>query len=306
MWNLIAIYTQNINCFLNIQRPLFSVVICYNVNMQDYQLKFNSRNIYYAHTTDYNNTKLSYYKHSHFRYELYIFLQGRCNFCIEASNFELKSYNVVLIQPGHHHHLMLHKDTDNYERIVINFDKNVILPELFEFLTSETEFFGLNEDDVFFRLLNEFESSANTFNEVDTTLLLKLTLNKLLLYLKQSKSISSVPTNQALIKLISYINTNIFLPLDIKLISEALFFSPTYISSLIVRHLGVSLMDYVKQKKILLARNMLQSGLRPTLVAEKLSFKTYSTFYRLYIKYTKNKPEEDFKRLHHNQSKPQQ
>jgi AraC-like DNA-binding protein len=47
----------------------------------------------------------------------------------------------------------------------------------------------------------------------------------------------------------------------------------------------ISIMDYIKQKKILLAQDLIANGTKPTLAAQELGFEEYSTFFRLYKKY---------------------
>ena len=46
----------------------------------------------------------------------------------------------------------------------------------------------------------------------------------------------------------------------------------------------ISIMKYVKTKKLIAAHNDILSGLKKNEVAEMYSFDNYSTFYRLYIK----------------------
>ena len=85
-------------------------------------------------------------------------------------------------------------------------------------------------------------------------------------------------------------------PLDASLIAEALFVSKTYLSHVFAKTMNISLMRYVRMKKIYRAREYLKQGNSVTRTAELLGYDSYHTFLRNYYAEFHISPSED-KRL---------
>ena len=57
--------------------------------------------------------------------------------------------------------------------------------------------------------------------------------------------------------------------------------------------MGISLMKYIRQKRLLMARHLLEKGERPLSIYSKCGFSDYTTFYKAYVKYFGKAPSED-------------
>ena len=73
-------------------------------------------------------------------------------------------------------------------------------------------------------------------------------------------------------------------------IANALFFSKSYIMHLLKSKLHIGVMQYVRNKKILLAHQKIKNGEKPTEVYLKCGFSNYPSFYRAYTAYFGNSP----------------
>ena len=84
---------------------------------------------------------------------------------------------------------------------------------------------------------------------------------------------------------IKYINDNLFTITDLDEIASHLYISKTYLISLFKKHLKISPKQYVNEKRLLHAKNLILLGKRPTDIYEQCGFSTYTSFFRSYKKY---------------------
>ena len=91
---------------------------------------------------------------------------------------------------------------------------------------------------------------------------------------------------------LSYINDNLFDITDLEEIASHLFISKTYLISLFKKHLKIAPKQYINEKRLLYAKNLLLLGNRPTDIYEKCGFSTYTSFFRSYKKYFGVAPSE--------------
>ena len=91
-------------------------------------------------------------------------------------------------------------------------------------------------------------------------------------------------------KILSYVNKNLTSINKAEDISGALFFSKSYVMHLFKSELRVGVMEYVRDKKILLAHQKIRKGEKPSEVYSKCGFSNYPSFYRAYKAYFGSSP----------------
>ena len=265
-------------------------------NTSNTKFQYIWNNIYIADNTDLTPRQEDYYKHSHYRYELYIFLNGNASFTEESHCYELQPGVVILIPPFHYHFVTVNSSSTPYHRIIFNFDSNIIYPELNPFIQSEHHPY-IWDCDEHGLLLTRFESNINRYSNSDAALASQILLNSLLLSFKYSiqNSQKIKKINPTISEILKFINNHIFEPLSLNTIASNLYLNPSYISHLFSSNMKIGLMEYIKQKKINMAIELIEHGTSPTDASMKVGFNDYSTFYRLYKKYTNNLPSKQIK-----------
>ena len=96
--------------------------------------------------------------------------------------------------------------------------------------------------------------------------------------------------NESVNKVIKFINENLTKIQCAEDITNALFFSESYLRAIFKREMGISVMQYVRNKKLLLADRMLRSGKKPTEIYAECGFLNYSSFYRAYLSHFRTSP----------------
>lgn len=233
--------------------------------------------------------------HAHMHYELYFFLRGNGAFRIKENEEKLSPYTLIIIPPEISH---CFKPLENreYERVVIGFDRAVVLPELQHLLPLSALIYRLSEDHEIFKALPKLDYVANSYKIPDDTMMLQLNINEFLLRLSYTQDGAPAiegQTHPFVQKTINYINEHIREPIDMTVLCKALFASRSHLSSIFSRYMNVPIMEYVKQRKILFAQRLIKSGKLPTEAADECGFFTYSTFFRLYKKLLGRSPEQD-------------
>jgi AraC-like DNA-binding protein len=266
--------------------------------MKDFNLHFESEKLYFHHTCETAPRPRSYYRHNHTQYELYVFFEGAIDFVVEDKTYHMTPSTALLICPLAYHYPQTLREDTPYHRLVLDFDRTAVSPALRETLPCKTTAF-LFDGSLFGSELTFLHHAIQSYTGEDKTLALHQFINRVLLYLRNtSKELSPSPdtANKIVNQILEYINGHIEEPLSVRGIAQALFHSPVYVSQLFSANMHIGIMDYVKHKKILLCKELIENGTKPTAAAAALGFAEYSTFYRLYRKYLNASPNDDTKK----------
>ena len=114
-------------------------------------------------------------------------------------------------------------------------------------------------------------------------------LNYILFELLDAEAIKC--DNEHVSKILYYIEEHITEELRLQTISEKMNLSKEYTSYIFKKEIGKTLTDYVNERKILLAQEMIQGGeMSLTDIAGYLGFENYNYFSRLFKKYMETSP----------------
>ncbi|MBQ7820448.1 MAG: helix-turn-helix transcriptional regulator [Bacteroidales bacterium] len=100
----------------------------------------------------------------------------------------------------------------------------------------------------------------------------------------------NILVNQAL----TFIDNNITKPISIDTICNSLYITKSHLHRLFIKHLNISPKQYILSQKLLLAKNEIFLGNKPTDVYLTYGLSNYSTFYRDYKKYFEHSQSEEY------------
>ena len=267
----------------------FRVTISIMNSQKEFKLQFEEKDFYFHYTSEEPRSFAPYYKHCHSNYELYVFLEGNVDFIVENTSYKMQPNSILLIPPHKYHYAKISNLNKPYRRFTFLFSPSAIPDNLKELLENEPKIFPWNaNEEILSKYFNKIPTAINNFSTCDTQLLLSLLLTEILLDLKYCDK-SFQPTinytvSTTLCNILSFVNEHIYEPLTVESISSSLFLTPVYVSQLFSKTMHISLMRYVKQKKLLLANDLIRNGSKATNAAIMLGFSDYSTFFRLYKK----------------------
>ncbi len=237
--------------------------------------------------------------HQHDFYEVYFFISGNVEYSVEGKIYEMKKGDLLLINPLELHQPRISPDQDNYERIVLWINKEY----LFSLSSNDTSltrcFDSANPDhtnllrlsypaqEQLALLLGELIKEQNT-ESYAKDLACKAILLRILVELNRlSVSYSEKHETESnispfILSVLDYINQHYCEKLSLSSIADEFFVSKYYLSHTFNSVVGTSVHRYITLKRLIHAKQMLASGIKPTTVAANCGFNDYAGFYRAF------------------------
>lgn len=258
------------------------------------------------HIKDYVKREFGY--HYHDFYKILIFLGGNVSYAIEGKTYKLKPFDMVLVSRSDIHRPEAAFD-EPYERIVFYISK--------EFLEKHnTPEYNL---EYCFRKAKEEGSDVLRFPAMMNTRLLgviqeieengsseqyaaKLYANVLFMEFMvlvnrccvdgTGSFNHMVSYNQKMIELLQYINGHLRETLSTEHLAEHFYISKYHMMRQFKEETGYTVHQYITEKRILLARQLIASGMSATNACYESGFRDYSTFLRAFKSRMDKSPSE--------------
>lgn len=238
--------------------------------------------------------------HYHDFNKILILLKGNINYIIEGKNYELKPYDIVLVNAGEIHKPSIMDDSD-YERIIIYVSA--------QFLNTYSEQdYNLN---YCFNRANKEHSNVLRIHSVEKSKLYQVCLElehsisdhsfakelyQKILFLEfmiqlnrtaisnHINYLDSVIGNAKLEQILNFINDHLTEDLSIDRLASHFFLSRFYLMHFFKEETGYTIGNYITEKRLMLAKNLVQNGISITEACYQCGFKNYSTFSRAFKK----------------------
>lgn len=226
-------------------------------------------------------------------HEFLYYLGEDAIFCTEKFKQKL-THNCLIFIPKDKYHSFLLDDPKNFKRLKISFsDTELNLLEKKEHL-SEIKILT-SSSSIIFTLLEKVCTFLNSNKPTKENLLFMY--GAFLLVLSEFfNSVDAPEVNQklspAVKSCILHVEKHLSNDLSIKSIGINTGFSPSTISHLFKKELGISLHAYILQKRMIYAKTLLEGGISPTEVYLLCGYTNYSSFYKSYVKFFKKRPKD--------------
>ncbi len=250
-----------------------------------------------------------YEYHYHDFHKLLWFISGNVEYHIEGKAYKLEPHDILLINSGQIHKPFIGTD-EPYERYVFYISK--------EFLEEHSE--EESSLDLCFQMAYKEEGSVVRLSPSDSGLLFETVrlleqaekeqayaseMYRRILFLKLLIELNRCCVrscdvfhkmaryDKKIVEMIHYINDHLKEDLSIESISSHFYLSKYHMMRKFKEETGYSMHQYIVEKRILAARNMILSGTPATTACMECGFKDYSTFSRAYRKLLNRIPSED-------------
>ena len=229
------------------------------------------------HLTDQETKEIDYHYHDFDK--ITIFIRGKVNYMIEGRSYDLKPYDIVLVKQGDIHKLTVDNSCP-YERFIVYISPNFMNAYQTEnydlsycFQKADQEHSNVlripsPEKSSLFRSISNLEHSF-TDGGYASELYRQVMFLEFMIHLNRA-----VRKNR-----LEYIDTD---NCNEKVIARHFYISKYYMMRLFKQETGYTLGQYISQKRLLLAKELLSSGVPGTQVCYDCGFKDYSTFSRAY------------------------
>jgi len=224
--------------------------------------------------------------HTHDTKEIFFFQEGNAKCYVEGTVYDLEPEDILVIKRAEAHLTMLRPDRP-YRRIHVHFNADALLSEDTRNRLRAFDGKPLGKNNRYaaakFRNRNwrnylENISRADTLEE--RQIYLTVLINEML---RAYPDITDCETDRDLIgDIIEYINENLAGELSLEIICKQFFISPTHLNRRFKQVTGSTVWDYIVIKRLMLAKELLNSGVAPTTVYTKCGFLDYCSFYKRY------------------------
>ena len=250
------------------------------------------------HLTDRETHEVEYHYHDFDK--ITIFIKGKVTYMVEGKSYDLRPYDIVLVKHNDIHRLTV-DNSEVYERIIVYISPNFMnayqtadYDLSYCFQKAEEEHSNVLripslEKSSLFRSITRLEHSfsdegyaAGLYRQV-LFLEFMIHLNRAV----QKNRLEYLDTNDCNMKIVDilyYINEHITDDLTIDHIADTFYVSKYYMMRLFKQETGYTIGTYIAQKRLLLAKELLLSGVPSTQVCFDCGYKDYSTFSRAYRK----------------------
>ncbi len=242
-----------------------------------------------------NHEKLDIPYHYHDFHKIVLILSGKTKYYIEGREYELLPFDFVIVN-----RFLIHKpeahEKDIYDRIILylsdEFLQKYNLLDAFvkskEIGSSVVRLPGETSASIFEQFMQIEEDIKKEATEYAGELITRIDVLKALISFNKaciSEDFGFKPEaryNRKVIEIINYINDNLGKDLSIDLLADRFFMSKYHMMRIFKNETGYSIHQYISEKRILLARNLIISGMPATSACLECGFKDYSSFSRAF------------------------
>lgn len=258
-----------------------------------------------------------YAMHRHNFYELLYVVSGDVNIATPEEEYIARPGSLLIVEPGAEHAVLVYTD-EPYERYTLHFDPECLSAERKMLLLSglQSAVSGgkgpaaarvcpdMARSGVC-RLLEAFETLKNCAPEALDALYpiyIEAILAAVLARSAPAKEKQDAPEPESVRfgsdlqrSMVAWIDRHYTQPVTLGMLAETFYLSKGYVGSLFKQAAGCTVKEYVNNKRMAHVQVMLSAGVPPAQAALRAGFRSYTTFYRSYVRKFGYSPRRDIR-----------
>lgn len=234
--------------------------------------------------------------HAHKVHEIFYFISGTAEYLVEGTVYSLKPGSILIMRSGELHKIQL-KGEEPYERYVLNFSDDLVrkldssgelLKPFYNRPLGVGNYFspnGARLGRIFetMRAIDAIPNGSKTRKLALTTNLFSILFELYMADQEREERGERLGTANAMCaEILSYINEHLTESLSLTELCERFFISKNHLNRIFKASTGVTVWEYVKVKRLSLARDALYKGSTASEACLLSGFRDYSAFYRAY------------------------
>ena len=248
-------------------------------------------NIEFTHLVDKKDANTRIRVHCHDKYEILYVLEGSGECIVEGVKHRISPRTLMVIPPLAYHCIEINAG-EAYDRYIVNFSADDLSSDvrhmlaLFDVDNSDDGYFytkALQNRDIDTHL-SRFEQAIELTQE-ESVLYYKMLLSQIILFISLSKK-QTVYRNESELgaRVIRYLNEFVTKNISLDHLAKHFFVSKYYLCRAFKKYNGISVHGYINHKRIMYAKQLIDSGETASSAAYRVGFGDYSAFYRAYVK----------------------
>lgn len=278
-----------------------------NLHHEGKKLGYLNKSYLFFHLKDKKQQEFEFHYHE-FK-KIIVFISGDVTYIIEGKAYVLKPWDILLVNNNDVHKPVISSDTV-YERIIIWANSDFI--EAHNDATCNLETCFRIAGDKKFNLIRLHEALQNKLKsliaemeaaekseEFGSKIISRAVFMQFLVYLNRIQLDPSLQSDKSIVMydkqieaILDYINAHLQEELGTKQLAQQFFISKYYLMHKFKKETGYTLHQYILQKRLSMALQILKEGSSITKACQQCGFKDYSSFLRLFKKNFKMSPRE--------------
>ncbi len=219
-------------------------------------------------------------------HEILFYIDGKTTLLTAGGHVRLKKLSLIMI-PAETYHFLKQENESGFMRLKISFPTDILKDTPLSGIMDKlriVEEFGEEIQFIFDTLCNILrENKENTaFYAYAAFLMLIAALDR---HGMDTKQKLYTETNRLTMRLTDYISENLSADLGIQTLSKIMHVSPSGITHVFKKEVGIPIHKYILQKRLIYARKRILEGAQPSKIFTEAGFRDYSSFYKAYIQY---------------------
>lgn len=238
-------------------------------------------------------------EYCHDRYELICFIGGNGKYVVEGKEYSVSPKSVLFLRPLAYHCVRVQEEGVDF--ISIKFSPSVLNESVLGMLESLS---GDNSDcsrfyrsvlvnDALLSVFERLEHAGSMSENVQREYLRALLIEAIVFLSSISADISGFTDEELGARVVRYLNSNIEKNVSLDKLARRFFVSKYYLCRAFKKYSGTSVHSYINHKRIMYAKQLIESGESASGAAYKVGFGDYSAFYRAYVKIVGKSPTAD-------------
>ena len=226
-------------------------------------------------------------------HEILYYIDGNTTFLCEHFQEKLQPGTLLLI-PKESYHCFRREQRDRFLRLKISFPDLAELAPLADRTLTGIKLFK-PADNPLLPLLDKMCQTISDGESLERNCLF-LYSAFLMLFIELSKEKEGMflpsfrDTRHLITRCLNYIDENLTGNVRVETIATRLHVSVSTLSHAFKKELGISLHQYIIQKRLINARNLILSGENPTKIFSEYGYRDYSSFYKAYLSFFRCSP----------------
>lgn len=248
------------------------------------------------HLTDQESHEIEYHYHDFDK--ITIFIKGTVNYMVEGKSYELKPYDIVLVKHNDIHRLSVDASTV-YERIIVyispgfmnayktdSYDLSFCFQRAVKEHSNVLRIPSLEKSSLFKAILRLEKSFLDDGYAAE--LYRQVLFLEFMIHLNRAAAknhlefIDTDNCNAKIVQILQYINEHLDGDLSIDTLARHFYISKYHMMRQFKQETGYTIGNYITQKRLLLAKELILSGVPGTQACFDCGYHDYSTFSRAY------------------------
>ncbi len=228
------------------------------------------------------------------KYEIIYVASGSGKYRIEGSEFAVAPRSLILIKPFAYYFVEFNQS--NFEIYSLKFSKTALSTKATDLLEKKCEnkrgcyYSPTMLSGAIISVFDRFEI-AETLDKESAEEFKRALLSEIIILLSavNGEEMSTVEGELGA-RVAEYLNRNIERDLSLDRLAKRFFVSKYHLCRAFKIYTGISVHSYINHKRIMYAKQLIESGMTASGAAERVGFGDYSAFYRAYVKIVGKSP----------------